>query len=81
MGDRASLTVVICYHLFCMGIIATALHGDWMDLASGLDWEFWALWQLGLVLHCVVQTLGWLPVPFFDCFTTLPFYRFAVTPL
>eukprot|EP00929_Paragymnodinium_shiwhaense_P038849 TRINITY_DN20471_c0_g1_i6.p1 TRINITY_DN20471_c0_g1~~TRINITY_DN20471_c0_g1_i6.p1 ORF type:complete len:626 (-),score=38.21 TRINITY_DN20471_c0_g1_i6:188-2065(-) len=43
------------YHAFCVIVVLVGWQHDALCPGPGLDWELWAVWQMGMSLSCIVQ--------------------------
>eukprot|EP00438_Fugacium_kawagutii_P000978 Skav221355 [mRNA] locus=scaffold2286:13301:17892:+ [translate_table: standard] len=50
---------IVCYHVFCAGIVATAIANDWISVQNcgNFSWELWALWQQLCLWNLFLQNL------------------------
>ena len=47
----------ISFHAVCVAIAAYAVHGDWIGIASGMNYELWALWMSLTLVDITVQVI------------------------
>eukprot|EP00929_Paragymnodinium_shiwhaense_P051474 TRINITY_DN25897_c1_g6_i1.p1 TRINITY_DN25897_c1_g6~~TRINITY_DN25897_c1_g6_i1.p1 ORF type:complete len:624 (+),score=82.93 TRINITY_DN25897_c1_g6_i1:90-1961(+) len=55
--DGAFPILHLLYHAFCIAIVCVGWNQDALCLDFGLDWELWAVWQLGMSLSYILQAL------------------------
>eukprot|EP00929_Paragymnodinium_shiwhaense_P098595 TRINITY_DN60079_c0_g1_i2.p1 TRINITY_DN60079_c0_g1~~TRINITY_DN60079_c0_g1_i2.p1 ORF type:complete len:636 (-),score=50.32 TRINITY_DN60079_c0_g1_i2:260-2167(-) len=51
------LRLVVAYNVCCAGLVCVASWRQLLCPTTGLDWELWAVWQLGMAFSFVLQTI------------------------
>eukprot|EP00929_Paragymnodinium_shiwhaense_P010832 TRINITY_DN11581_c0_g1_i4.p1 TRINITY_DN11581_c0_g1~~TRINITY_DN11581_c0_g1_i4.p1 ORF type:complete len:589 (+),score=56.83 TRINITY_DN11581_c0_g1_i4:173-1939(+) len=57
MSSKSFFELHLMYHAACIALCFVSWLSGTLCPTSGIDWEFWAIWQLGMSLSFVVQAL------------------------